>query len=162
MSEFLRDRSEHPLLDLAGSYYGFGPSDESDIGVVEMRLVINEIGSTDIYPVADEVFLEQTKISVIRELTAAEFEKKEPELAPLLPKETRLFDLGSPLTLLHFAKAADPDRPRIMIVGGIGDAIFPTMFFDAEQVQRGLHEQALTMIEAELGEPGDLPRLPRD
>ena len=147
---------EHPLKDFEGTYVGLGPTDESDIGVGEISITISGESVSWHYATGLEIQLHDNEPSEFRELPPA-------EIAALLPEveegiTVRVFEAG--IHKYIFASSpSEPEAPELLIVGGMGDILGPTMLFSPAQVEQGIHEKVFKVIEEEMGEAGDMPRL---
>jgi hypothetical protein len=156
MSGEILPSEEHALKDFEGTYVGFGPSDESAVGMGELSITIDGRSITSRYATGLEV---QTDVASVQEAVEALPEEITPDYIDTFgPDGVRVFKVGH-LQYIFLTKSSSPEEPALLRQGSMGDILGPTVLFSPEQVEQGVHEKAFKIIEMGLGKEGDLPRL---
>lgn len=151
---------EHALQDFEGTYIGVSPTDESACGMGEIELTIDAEKIRVRWATGLQIQEDEIPLTEARELTSEEVDDWLVEGAER-PGGLRMFDVAG-LQYVFFDTQRDPDAAQLLVRGSMGDILGPTALFNPEQVARGLHERAFRELEAEFGEPGDIPRLSND
>lgn len=136
----------------AGTYRGFSPTDESPVGMGELEVIIDTQANLLKVRMATGLEIQEGQVSLAtaQSLPAAVIaEVYEPDSEYI--KRSAGFELEGRQYI--FITAPADDEPALIVRGGLGDLLGPTMLFNKEQVDRGVFDTAIGMIEQEFGKP---------
>lgn len=148
------------MNEFRGTYIGFSPTDESDVGFGELEITIDE------------------RLLKFRMATGLEIRKEEipiDDLMPMTPEEAAAiwqkdtpgdiasrtigFKGSSESPQFFFIKDPKEDEFGILVRIGMGDILGPTILFSPSQVGSGRHEKFFLAVEQKFGRSGVIPRL---
>jgi hypothetical protein len=136
----------------AGTYRGFSPTDESPVVRGELELVIDASASTIKVRMATGLELLEDEVSFSE---ARPLEKE--EIASIYcegsdyPARSSGFKLAGRAYV--FLENPGEGEMALLVRGGLGDLLGPTMLFGPAQLEQGLFEKAIAEIEKSFGKP---------
>jgi hypothetical protein len=146
------------MQELFGTYRGFTPTDESDVGIGEIQIIFNANSLTMSMATGLEILTDIIPMSEVRELTDEEI-LMEMQEGIVLPAGTRGFMLTeSGIKLIFVMK--DGEQNGVVVTGMMSDAILgPTFAFTPAQVDAGMFDKAVQMLEGHYGTIGVTPMI---
>lgn len=149
------------MQELFGTYRGVTPTDESDIGLGEMQIVIDADNLTMSIATGLGIEVDVTPMSKVRELNDEEILVELEENA-VLPEGTHGIMLTESKVKLIFA-AGDKESGGVIILGMMHEEFFgPSFVFTPSQVEAGMFDKAVHMLEHNYGTIGATPLIAND
>ncbi len=154
--EVIKPRQESPLTAREGTYIGFGPTDESGVGLGELEVTIDSQAIKFRMATGLEIMEDEFEINDANELSPEEIMLLFEDSVDL-PEDLKVFRVGE---VKHFLFSnEEADSPVLTIIGGMGDLLGPTLLYSPEQVEAGRHEKSFEIIETHYGDESGIPRL---
>lgn len=169
------------MKDLYGTYLGFTFTDESDAGVGEMRVVIDDKHFTLTIATGLDIDEDIVDISEMREMTAEEIVADFNDGFDVTGIRGIVHATATPGTIMGFLRLIfvpphkgtgeeiepgmiDKDTDECVLVRGMfGEEYFgASMLFTPAQVEAGEFEKALKGVEEAENAPGIIPRIDSD
>lgn len=149
------------MQELFGTYRGVTPTDESDIGLGEMQIVIDADNLTMSVATGLEIQVDVTPMSEIRELSEEEI-LIELEQGAILPQGTRGIILTD-CNIKFIFVSANEESGGVIILGMMDEEFFgPSFVFTPSQIEAGMFDKAIQMLEHNYGTVGVIPMLSSD
>ena len=162
-NESVSTKPEHVLKDFEGTYVGFGPSDESEIGIAELSITINDQSLTARYATGLEIQVTETSVEDITEIlideSIARLGTEPDEIPNARVFVTKILPTNNVVEYIFMGNSGEPEAPTLLVIGSMGDILGPTMLFSPTQVEQGYHERAFKKIEESKEAVGAMPRL---
>jgi hypothetical protein len=153
-------------MNLNGIYRGFAPTDESDIGLGELEVTINDDELSYRWATGTQIQSEAMPRSLFRQITAAELASRFKPEADLTDLTGYVLGEDGPLFLFVAENIHPPGTPRVLVMlffsQEIDELFGPVYLFTPDQVEAGYFEQAVSEIEAHNNVTGAIPRLAND
>ena len=150
-----------PFEGFEGTYLGFSPTDESDVGYGEIEITIKEGKIAVRHATGLGVHAEKMSMNDFEPMSAAEVAEHYEE-GPYAARTVGFKQKDSEYPQFFFLQnPQDQDDEIALIVdtGGMAEMLGPTFLFNQEQVSRGVFEKTLSALEDEAGKKGIVPRL---
>lgn len=161
-------------MDINGVYMGFSPTDESDVVRGELELTIDDQWVTTRFATGFEIEEEKFPRENLRQMTLNEIAARlgidDTDAVSRLVKAG--YTCGPDLMTLILCREDSeeykeyPGAAFVLVLDFVSDEIDeifgPTILFTPEQVAAGHYAEAVENLEAEVNDPGVLPRLSND
>lgn len=137
------------LEQLQGTYRGFAPTDESNIGLGELEISITQTFMKTRHAAGLRIDEEETPISEFKPMTRDELSGVYREGSPYINRSVG-FSIDE-MKFVFLPDATDEEMGLLIRGNEMADMLAPTFLYNPEQIARGVYQKVIESIEANAG-----------